>query len=118
MFEENRNNIEQDQLFRSILEGGMEPVPARVWDGIEAGLDKIAQRRRTVLWFRRTAIGVAAAAALALGLFFDYGSETELVSPAAGEDMIAVVQTQNSESSDVQDVLQRLVESIDKFYEE
>ena len=104
MFEENRNNIEQDQLFRSILEGGMEPVPARVWDGIEAGLDKIAQRRRTILWFRRTAIGVAAAAALALGLFFDYGSETELVSPAAGEDMIAVVQTQNSESSDVQDV--------------
>ena len=95
MFEENRNNMEQDQLFRSILDEGIEPAPAHVWDRIEADLDKIAQRRRTVLWFRRTAVGVAAAAALALGLFFNYGNEEELVSPAAGEGMIAVVQTQD-----------------------
>lgn len=104
MFEENRNNIEQDQLFRSILEDGIEPAPAHVWDRIEADLDKIAQRRRTILWFRRTAIGVAAAAALTLGLFFDYGREENLVSPVASEGMIAVVQTQNPEAEEVHEV--------------
>ena len=106
MFEENRNNIEQDQLFRSILEDGVEPVPAQVWDRIEADLDTIAQRRRTVLWFRRTAIGMAAAAALALGLFFDYGSEENLVSPTASEGMIAVVETDKPETEDIHEAFE------------
>lgn len=92
MFEENKNNMEQDLIFRSILKEGMEPAPAHVWDRIEEDLDKIAHRRRTVLWFRRTAIGVAAAAALALGLFMDRGTDADLVSPTAGEGIIAVVE--------------------------
>ena len=92
MFEENKNNIEQDLIFRSILEEGIEPAPAHVWDRIEEDLDRIAQRRRAVLWFRRTAVGVAAAAALALGLFMDWGGDGDIVSPVAGEGMIAVVE--------------------------
>ena len=92
MFEENKNNIEQDLIFRSILEEGMEPAPAHVWDRIEEDLDRIAQRRRTVLWFRRTAVGVAAAAALALGLFMDWSGNGDIVSPVAEEGMIAVVE--------------------------
>ena len=92
MFEENKNNIEQDLIFRSILEEGMEPAPAHVWDRIEEDLDRIAQRRRTVLWFRRTAVGVAAAAALALGLFMDWSGDGDIVSPVTEEGMIAVVE--------------------------
>lgn len=92
MFEENKNNIEQDLIFRSILEEGMEPAPAHVWDRIEEDLDRIALRRRTVLWFRRTAVGVAAAAALALGLFMDWGGDGDIVSPVAGEGMVAIVE--------------------------
>lgn len=93
MFEENNKDmIEQDLLFRAILEEGQEPAPAHVWDRIEEDLDRIAQRRRAVLWFRRTAVGVAAAAVLALGLFFDWGGSDDIVSPVANEGMIAVVE--------------------------
>lgn len=98
MFEENRNNIEQDQIFRSILEEGMEPAPAHVWDRIEADLDRIAQRRRAVLWFRRTAVGVAAAAALAAGVFLNWNGSEDVVSPAA-EGMIAVVEKEAAEEA-------------------
>lgn len=93
MFEENNKDIiEQDLLFRSILEEDQEPAPAHVWDRIEEDLDRIAQRRRAVIWFRRTAVGVAAAAALALGLFIDWGGSGDIVSPIANEGMIAVVE--------------------------
>lgn len=100
MFEENKNNIEQDLIFRSILEEGMEPAPAHVWDRIEEDLDRIAQRRRTVLWFRRTAVGVAAAAALAFGLFMDWGSDGDIVSPIAEEGMVAVVEKVEKPAAD------------------
>lgn len=92
MSEENKNNMDQDLIFRSILEEGMEPAPAHVWDRIEEDLDRIARRRMVMLRFRRTAAGVAAAAILALGMFMDWGTEKDLVSPAAGEGMIAVVE--------------------------
>ena len=90
MFEENRNNTDQDLIFRSILEEGIEPVPAHVWDRVEEDLDRIARRRRTVLWFRRTATAAAAAAVLALGFLIDRGSREDLVSPVAEKGMIAV----------------------------
>lgn len=101
MFEENNKDIiEQDLLFRSILEEGQEPAPAHVWDRIEEDLDRIAQRRRAVLWFRRTAVGVAAAAALALGLFIDWGGSEDIVSPIAKEGMIAVVEQETESLTD------------------
>lgn len=96
MFEENRNNIEQDQIFRSILEEGMEPAPAHVWDRIEADLDRIERRRRAVLWLRRTAVGVAAAAALAAGVFLNRNDGGDIVSPTVSEGMIAVVERETA----------------------
>lgn len=97
MFDKDINNhLEQDQIFRSILEKGTEPAPAHIWDKVEEDLNRIAQRRRVVLWFRRTAIGAAAAAALAFGLFMDRNHETDIVSPVAGEGMIAVTSSQDT----------------------
>ena len=96
MFDKDKIDMEQDLLFRSILEEGQEPVPTHVWDRIEEDLDRIAQRRRVVLWFRRTAVGVAAAAALALGLFLDWGGSYDIVDPVAGEGMIAVVDQEST----------------------
>ena len=59
---------------RSILESGQEEVPAHVWDGISSELDAIARRRKTVVFFRRAAIGLSAAAVLAFGLFLNHNS--------------------------------------------
>lgn len=72
MFEDQHN--EQDLMFRSILESGQEEVPAHVWDGISSELDAIARRRKTVVFFRRAAIGLSAAAVLAFGLFLNHNS--------------------------------------------
>lgn len=52
-------------MFRSILNSGQEEVPARVWDGVSSGLDKLAHRKMVALWWRRTSICVASAAAVA-----------------------------------------------------
>lgn len=100
MFDKNNIDMEQDLLFRSILEEGQEPVPAHVWDRIEEDLDRIAQRRRVVFWLRRTAVGVAAAAALALGLFLDWGGSEDIVSPVAGEGLIAVIENESPATVD------------------
>ena len=105
MFEENKNNIEQDLLFRSILDEGMEPAPAHVWDRIEEDLDRIARRRRAVLGFRRSAIGVAAAAALALGLFMDWGTDEDLVDPSGNKGMIAVVTPSEQIEDQIEDTI-------------
>ena len=99
MFEENKNNIEDlDFGFRSVLGQAQETVPAHVWDGVEAGLDRISQRRAAVLWFRRAAVGVAAAAAVTLGVFFGRGTDAELVAPASDSSMIAVADVQKVET--------------------
>ena len=92
MFEDNKYDIEDlDFGFRSVLEDAQEDAPAQVWDRIEADLDKIARRRAAVLWFRRAATGVAAAAAVALGVFFGGRSSDDLVVPGTGSDAIAIV---------------------------
>ena len=44
-----RNNIESDLLMRSILDGAQEEVPAGVWEGVSAGLDKMARRKVVAL---------------------------------------------------------------------
>lgn len=96
MFEENKNNIEDlDFGFRSMMEEAQEPVPAHVWDRIEADLDKIARKRVAVLWFRRAAVGAAAAAALAFGLFFGHDVTEDIVTPGPGSDAIAVIGSQD-----------------------
>ena len=120
MFEENKNNIDEfDLSFRSVLEEAQEQVPAHVWDGVEAGLDRISQRRAAVLWFRRAAVGVAAAAATALGLFFGRGTDAELVAPASDSSMIAVadvqkVETVQEETASISDGAERLLAAAGK----
>ena len=86
MFDEN-NDID----FRSILEGAEEEVPASVWEGVSAGLDKAARGKVVALWFRRAGICAAAAAAVAAMLLVQPGDGTMEIVPAYDE-MIAVVE--------------------------
>ena len=69
---------------RSILESGQEEVPGRVWDGVAS---ELARREKAVLWWRRTAVGVAAAAAVMVGVLLHQPSEEM---PMHSGDAIAV----------------------------
>lgn len=94
-----KNNIfENDLLMRSILEGGQEEVPSRVWDAVSQELDKAAAikgSRRVALWWRRAGIGAAAAAAVVAGvLMIDRQEPIDIVPTADHKDMIAVVEPQ------------------------
>ena len=94
MFDEDKYT-ESDDLMRSILSQGQEEVPARIWEGISSELDRIeaAKGRKTVmLWFRRTAVAVAAAAALAVGIFTDWNRNQDIID-TADRSLIAVVGT-------------------------
>ena len=88
MFDEN-NDID----FRSILEGAQEEVPASVWEGVSAGLDKAARGKVVALWFRRAGVGAAVAAAVAaMLLVLPNDNGADIVSGAEDYDMIAVVE--------------------------
>ena len=88
MFDEN-NDID----FRSILEGAEEEVPASVWEGVSAGLDKAARGKVVALWFRRAGIATVAAAAIAgMLLVLPNDNSTDIVPGAEDSDMIAVVE--------------------------
>ena len=94
MFDEYKY-MESDSLMRSILSQGQEDVPAHIWEGISSELDRIeaAKGRKTVmLWFRRTAVAMAAAAALAIGIFTDWNRNQDIID-AADRKLIAVVET-------------------------
>lgn len=90
---------------RSILESGQEEVPAHIWDGVSSGLDALARRRKTVVFFRRAAIGLSAAAALAFGLFLHHnpedvnvGTVAEIVNPVDESAVSVVDQEDGSET--------------------
>ena len=95
MFDD-KNNIESDLLMRSILSQAEEEVPSHVWDNISSELDRIAVQKTikpAVIWFRRSAIAVAAAAAIAVGVVFNWEKEdTEFIPKAIGTDLIAVAE--------------------------
>lgn len=94
MFENNHID-EFDLQMRSILENGQEEVPAGVWDGVSASLDKTARGKVISLWIKRAGLGVAATAAAVAGfIYVDSTNGTDLVSPAS-ENMIAVVEETN-----------------------
>lgn len=79
---------------KSILENAQEEVPAHVWEGVSAGLDKAAKRKAVVIWWRRAAIGAAAAAVIVAGLMFTRSGEEQMsqgIDPQNG-DFIAVVE--------------------------
>lgn len=91
MFEDNKYN-ESDLMMRSILEEGVEEVPAGVWDAVSEGLDKASRKKTVVLAWRRAAVGFGVAAALAVGIVLNHGSGDSLVPDAGQSDMIAVVE--------------------------
>lgn len=91
MFEDNKYD-ESDLMMRSILEEGVEEVPAGVWDAVSEGLDKASRKKTVVLMWRRTAVGFGVAAALAVGLVINHGTDDRLVMEPAQEEMIAVVE--------------------------
>ena len=97
MFEDQHN--EQDLMFRSILESGQEEVPGRVWDGVAS---ELARREKAVLWWRRTAVGVAAAAAVMVGVLLHQPSEEM---PMHSGDAIAV-------AAPVEDVVEKVARYI------
>ena len=91
-------HTEQDLMFRSILENGQEEVPARVWDGVASGLDKIARQRKVALWWSGAAVSTAAAAAIVVGVVLNRPAE-DFVQPAQ-VNVVAVVEMPVSTSED------------------
>ena len=91
MFDDN-TNIDQDLMMRSILEGAEEEVPARVWEGVSAGLDKAARAKVVALWWKRAGIGVAAAAAAIAALLLVQPGDGAMDIVPASDKMIAVVE--------------------------
>lgn len=96
MFEENDKINEFDQMMKAILDEGQEEVPARVWDAVSEGLDNAVRRKTVVLWFRRAAVGLAAAAAIVIGVVFNINPETGLVPVAGDSGLIAVVEPEDA----------------------
>lgn len=92
MFEEDKNINEFDLMVKSILDEGQEEVPARVWEAVSEGLDKAASRKAVVIWFRRAAVSVAAAAVVAVAVIFNIKPETDLVPMTGDSGLIAVVE--------------------------
>ena len=95
-----KNNIfENDLLMRSILEGGQEEVPARVWDAVSEKLDKVEGKKSgnvVRLWWRRAGVAVsaigAAAAVIVTVLMTERQQDTEIEPMDAQGDMIAVIE--------------------------
>ncbi len=93
-----KNNINEfDLMMKSILDEAREEVPGHVWEGVSSGLDKVARRKTVVLWWKRSAVG--AAAAVVLGVFLTHHNAGEDFVPERGDGgMIAVVETQETET--------------------
>ena len=105
MFDGQQHN-DWDLQMRSILESGQEEVSAHIWDGVSSELDAIARRRKAVAFWRRTAIGLSAAAVLAVGFFLGHQPEksidtiaevTEIVEPVYG-DAVSVIEKEDAEN--------------------
>lgn len=91
MFDEN-TNIDQDLMMRSVFEGAEEAVPASVWEGVSAGLDKEARAKVVALWFRRVGIGVTAAAAAVAAVLLVQPGDAGMDIVPADDEMIAVAE--------------------------
>lgn len=91
MFEDNKYK-ESDLVMRSILDEGVEEVPAGVWDAVSEGLDKASRKKTVVLMWKRAAVGFGVAAALAVGLVLNHGIDEDALITTGQEDMIAVVE--------------------------
>lgn len=112
---ERKDNINEfDFMVKSILDEGREEVPAGVWEGVSAGLDKASRRKSVVLWWRRAAAGVAAAAAVAVGVIFNNDDPVTLVPEASEKDMIAVVEPPVVEEDTVPENISPVISVMDR----
>ena len=84
--------MDSDLMMRSILEGAEEAVPASVWEGVSAGLDKAARGKVVALWWRRAGIGAAAAAAAVAALLLVQPGDGTMDIVPASDKLIAVVE--------------------------
>lgn len=91
MFDDN-TNIDQDLMMRSVFENAEEEVPASVWEGVSAGLDKAARTKVAALWWKRAGIGVAAAAAAVAAVLLVQPGDGSMDIVPASEELIAVVE--------------------------
>lgn len=105
MFEDNKYN-ESDLVMRSILDEGVEEVPAGVWDAVSEGLDKASRKKTVVLMWKRAAVGFGVAAALAVGLVLNHGIDEDALITTGQEDMIAVVEQTPVTDSEVDDAFE------------
>ena len=105
MFEDNKYN-ESDLVMRSILDEGVEEVPAGVWDAVSEGLDKASRKKTVVLMWKRAAVGFGVAAALAVGLVLNHGIDEDTLITTGQEDMIAVVEQTPVTDSEVDDAFE------------
>lgn len=64
------DDIKFDLQLRSIMNSAEEEVPQMVWEAVEKGLDKPTVHRGPIFWISRIGASVAAAAAIAVGIFF------------------------------------------------
>lgn len=90
-----------DREIRSLLDGVEEEVPDRVWDALSDRLDHIGKtrKRKTALtWLRYSGIA-AAAAAVALGVFFRVGDPVRTVVPDST--LAAAEQTDQEKADDM-----------------
>lgn len=90
MFEDNKYK-ETDLMMRSILDDGVEEVPAGVWEAVSEGLDKASRKKTVVLMWKRAAVGFGVAAALATGLVLNHGGNESMI--PQHDDMIAVIES-------------------------
>lgn len=104
MFEENNNINEFDLMVKSILDEGREEVPAGVWEAVSEGLDKAASRKAVVIWFRRTAVSVAAAAAVVAAVIFNVTPQTDIVQNAGDSGLIAVVEPESADYAEEDEI--------------
>jgi len=90
---------EFDLKLRSMLDGVEEEVPQRVWEGVSS---RIGRRRAPVAWMRWAGAGLAAAAAVALGVVltgtFKGGSDS--LAPSQ-ESLVAEVRTPEAPAAEL-----------------
>ena len=92
MFDENKYT-ESDNLMRSILSQAEEELPAHIWEGISSELDRLDAAKKpkpVILWFRRSATAVAAAAAVVAGVFISRNSDGDIIPDTGDRRAIAV----------------------------
>lgn len=100
-----------DLEIKALMDSAEEEVPQRVWESVCNRLDSIGGVRKPLVpvWLRRTAAGVAVAAAVAAVSFLVPWNGRP--SAESGEDIVAVVPQENRDNVMLADVLSKVPET-------